>query len=206
MKGGRCEACKGAGLKLIEMNFLPDVSVVCEECQGKRYNRETLEVRYKGKSINDVLNLTINEAVEFFSNIPNIIQKIKTLQDVGLGYLTLGQASTTLSGGEAQRVKLATELAKRDTCKTLYVLDEPTTGLHFEDIKVLMNVLNKLVERGNTVLIIEHNMDVIKMADYIIDMGPEGGERGGTILCQGTPEEIVHCETSYTAKFLKGEL
>ena len=206
VKGGRCEACKGAGLKLIEMNFLPDVSVVCEECQGKRYNRETLEVRYKGKSINDVLNLTINEAVDFFANIPNIIQKIKTLQDVGLGYLTLGQASTTLSGGEAQRVKLATELAKRDTGKTLYVLDEPTTGLHFEDIKVLMNVLNKLVERGNTVLIIEHNMDVIKMADYIIDMGPEGGERGGTILCQGTPEEIVHCETSYTAKFLKGEL
>lgn len=206
VKGGRCEACKGAGVKLIEMNFLPDVSVVCEECQGKRYNRETLEVRYKGKSINDVLNMTINEAVEFFANIPSIIQKIKTLQDVGLGYLTLGQASTTISGGEAQRVKLATELAKRDTGKTLYVLDEPTTGLHFEDIKVLMNVLNKLVEKGNTVLIIEHNMDVIKMADYVIDMGPEGGERGGTILCQGTPEEILNCKESYTAKYLREEL
>ena len=206
VKGGRCEACKGAGVKLIEMNFLPDVSVVCEECQGKRYNRETLEVRYKGKSINDVLNMTINEAVVFFENIPTIIQKIKTLQDVGLGYLTLGQASTTISGGEAQRVKLAAELAKRDTGKTLYVLDEPTTGLHFEDIKVLMGVLNKLVDRGNTVLIIEHNMDVIKLADYVIDMGPEGGDRGGEILCQGTPEEIVKCERSYTAKFLKSEL
>ena len=177
VKGGRCEACKGAGVRVIEMNFLPDVTVLCEECQGKRYNRETLEVRYKGKSINDVLNMTINEAVEFFENIPSIIQKIKTLKDVGLGYLTLGQASTTISGGEAQRVKLATELAKRDTGKTLYVLDEPTTGLHFEDIKVLMNVLNKLVDKGNTVLIIEHNMDVIKMADWIIDMGPEGGDR-----------------------------
>ena len=206
VKGGRCEACKGAGVRVIEMNFLPDVSVMCEECQGKRYNRETLEVRYKGKSINDVLNMTINEAVEFFENIPSIIQKIRTLKDVGLGYLTLGQASTTISGGEAQRVKLATELAKRDTGKTLYVLDEPTTGLHFEDIKVLMNVLNKLVDKGNTVLIIEHNMDVIKMADYIIDMGPEGGDRGGRIVCQGTPEEIVKCEESYTAKYLKEEL
>ena len=206
VKGGRCEACKGAGVKLIEMSFLPDVSVVCEECQGKRYNRETLEVRYKGKSINDVLNMTINEAVSFFENIPSIIQKIKTLQDVGLGYLTLGQASTTISGGEAQRVKLATELAKRDTGKTLYVLDEPTTGLHFEDIKVLMNVLNKLVDKGNTVVIIEHNMDVIKLADYIIDMGPEGGERGGNIVCQGTPEEVAECEGSYTAKYLKEEL
>ena len=206
VKGGRCEACKGAGVKLIEMNFLPDVSVVCEECQGKRYNRETLEVRYKGKSINDVLNMTINEAVEFFDNIPSIIQKIKTLQDVGLGYLTLGQASTTISGGEAQRVKLATELAKRDTGKTLYVLDEPTTGLHFEDIKVLMNVLNKLVDKGNTVLIIEHNMDVIKMADWVIDMGPEGGDRGGEIICQGTPEDIAKCPTSYTGLYLIEEL
>jgi excinuclease ABC subunit A len=206
VKGGRCEACKGAGLRVIEMNFLPDVSVMCEECQGKRYNRETLEVRYKGKSINDVLNMTINEAVEFFENIPNIIQKIKTLKDVGLGYLTLGQASTTISGGEAQRVKLATELAKRDTGKTLYVLDEPTTGLHFEDIKVLMNVLNKLVDKGNTVLIIEHNMDVIKMADYVIDMGPEGGDRGGRIVCQGTPEEVAKCNESYTGKYLKEEL
>ena len=206
VKGGRCEACKGAGVRVIEMNFLPDVTVLCEECQGKRYNRETLEVRYKGKSINDVLNMTINEAVEFFENIPNIIQKIRTLKDVGLGYLTLGQASTTISGGEAQRVKLATELAKRDTGKTLYVLDEPTTGLHFEDIKVLMNVLNKLVDKGNTVLIIEHNMDVIKMADWIIDMGPEGGDRGGRIVCEGTPEEICNCTESYTAKYLREEL
>ena len=206
VKGGRCEACKGAGVRVIEMNFLPDVTVLCEECQGKRYNRETLEVRYKGKSINDVLNMTINEAVEFFENIPSIIQKIRTLKDVGLGYLTLGQASTTISGGEAQRVKLATELAKRDTGKTLYVLDEPTTGLHFEDIKVLMNVLNKLVDKGNTVLIIEHNMDVIKMADWIIDMGPEGGDRGGRIVCEGTPEEICQCEESYTAKYLSVEL
>ena len=206
VKGGRCEACKGAGLRVIEMNFLPDVTVLCEECQGKRYNRETLEVRYKGKSINDVLNMTINEAVDFFENIPSIIQKIRTLKDVGLGYLTLGQASTTISGGEAQRVKLATELAKRDTGKTLYVLDEPTTGLHFEDIKVLMNVLNKLVDKGNTVLIIEHNMDVIKMADWIIDMGPEGGDRGGRIVCQGTPEEVSKCKESYTAKYLKEEI
>ena len=206
VKGGRCEACKGAGVRVIEMNFLPDVTVPCEECQGKRYNRETLEVRYKGKSINDVLNMTINEAVEFFENIPSIIQKIKTLNDVGLGYLTLGQASTTISGGEAQRVKLAAELAKRDTGKTLYVLDEPTTGLHFEDIKVLMGVLNKLVDKGNTVLIIEHNLDVIKMADWIIDMGPEGGDRGGRIVCQGTPEEVARCAESYTAKYLKEEL
>ena len=206
VKGGRCEACKGAGVRVIEMNFLPDVSVMCEECQGKRYNRETLEVRYKGKSINDVLNMTINEAVEFFENIPSIIQKIRTLKDVGLGYLTLGQASTTISGGEAQRVKLATELAKRDTGKTLYVLDEPTTGLHFEDIKVLMSVLNKLVDKGNTVLIIEHNLDVIKMADWIIDMGPEGGERGGRIVCQGTPEEVAQCAESYTGKYLSEEL
>lgn len=206
VKGGRCEACKGAGVRVIEMNFLPDVTVLCEECQGKRYNRETLEVRYKGKSINDVLNMTINEAVEFFENIPTIVQKIKTLKDVGLGYLTLGQASTTISGGEAQRVKLAAELAKRDTGKTLYVLDEPTTGLHFEDIKVLMGVLNKLVDKGNTVLIIEHNLDVIKMADWIIDMGPEGGDRGGRIVCQGTPEEVAQCKESYTGKYLSLEL
>ena len=206
VKGGRCEACKGAGVRVIEMNFLPDVTVLCEECQGKRYNRETLEVRYKGKSINDVLNMTINEAVEFFENIPSIIQKIRTLKDVGLGYLTLGQASTTISGGEAQRVKLAAELAKRDTGKTLYVLDEPTTGLHFEDIKVLMGVLNKLVDKGNTVLIIEHNLDVIKMADWIIDMGPEGGDRGGRIVCQGTPEQVAQCQDSYTGHYLKVEL
>ena len=206
VKGGRCETCQGAGVRVIEMNFLPDVQVRCETCQGKRYNRETLEVRFKGKSINDVLNLTIDEAVVFFENFPSILQKIKTLQDVGLGYITLGQPSTTLSGGEAQRVKLATELAKRDTGRTLYILDEPTTGLHFEDIKILMEVLNKLVNRGNTVLIIEHNMDVIKMADYIIDMGPEGGERGGYILCEGTPEEIVEKAVGYTAKYLKKEL
>ena len=206
VKGGRCEACKGAGVRVIEMNFLPDVSVMCEECQGKRYNRETLEVRYKGKSINDVLNMTINEAVEFFENIPTIIQKIRTLKDVGLGYLTLGQASTTISGGEAQRVKLATELAKHDTGKTLYVLDEPTTGLHFEDIKVLMSVLNKLVDKGNTVLIIEHNLDVIKMADWVIDMGPEGGDRGGRIVCQGTPEQVAQCAESYTGQYLREEL
>ncbi|MBO7459318.1 MAG: excinuclease ABC subunit UvrA [Bacteroidales bacterium] len=206
VKGGRCETCQGAGVRVIEMNFLPDVHVKCETCQGKRYNRETLEVRFKGKSINDVLNLTIDEAVTFFENFPSILQKIKTLQDVGLGYITLGQPSTTLSGGEAQRVKLATELAKRDTGKTLYILDEPTTGLHFEDIKILMEVLNKLVNKGNTVLIIEHNMDVIKMADYIIDMGPEGGERGGKILCEGTPEEIVKKAVGYTSKYLKDEL
>ena len=206
VKGGRCETCQGAGVRVIEMNFLPDVHVKCEACQGKRYNRETLEVRFKGKSINDVLNLTIDEAVTFFENFPSILQKIKTLQEVGLGYITLGQPSTTLSGGEAQRVKLATELSKRDTGKTLYILDEPTTGLHFEDIKILMEVLNKLVNKGNTVLIIEHNMDVIKMADYIIDMGPEGGERGGMILCQGTPEEIVKKAVGYTANYLQNEL
>lgn len=202
VKGGRCETCQGAGVRVIEMNFLPDVQVKCEACQGKRYNRETLEVRFKGKSINDVLNLTIDEAVVFFENFPSILQKIKTLQDVGLGYITLGQPSTTLSGGEAQRVKLATELSKRDTGKTLYILDEPTTGLHFEDIKILMEVLNKLVNKGNTVLIIEHNMDVIKMADYIIDMGPEGGERGGMILSCGIPEEIVKKGVGYTAHYL----
>ncbi len=206
VKGGRCETCCGAGLRVIEMNFLPDVQVLCETCQGKRYNRETLEVRYKGKSINDVLNLTISEALVFFENIPSITQKIKTLEDVGLGYLTLGQASTTLSGGEAQRVKLAAELSKKDTGKTLYILDEPTTGLHFEDIKVLMEVLNKLVDKGNTVLIIEHNLDVIKMADYIIDVGPDGGDKGGTIIGEGTPESIVKKGKGFTAKFLNYEL
>jgi len=206
VKGGRCETCKGAGLKLIEMNFLPDVYVQCETCDGKRYNRETLEIRYKGKSINDVLNMTINQAVEFFDNIPSIIQKIRTLKEVGLGYITLGQQSTTLSGGEAQRVKLAAELSKRDTGKTLYILDEPTTGLHFEDVKVLLDVLNKLVNKGNTILIIEHNMDVIKFADHIIDLGPEGGNRGGQIICQGSPEEIIKNKKSYTAKYLAEEL
>lgn len=206
VKGGRCETCSGAGIRLIEMNFLPDVQVPCETCQGKRYNRETLEIRFKGKSINDVLNMTINQAVEFFEKHPSIIQKIKTLKDVGLGYITLGQQSTTLSGGEAQRVKLAAELSKRDTGKTFYILDEPTTGLHFEDVKVLLEVLNKLVEKGNTVLVIEHNMDVIKMADHIIDLGPEGGIRGGEIVCVGTPEEVSLNERSFTAAFLKNEL
>ncbi len=206
VKGGRCEACKGAGVRLIEMNFLPDVQVMCEDCYGKRYNRETLEVRYKGKSINDVLNMTINQAVGFFKNIPSIIQKIRTLKDVGLGYITLGQQSTTLSGGEAQRVKLASELSKRDTGKTIFMLDEPTTGLHFEDVKVLLDVLNRLVDRGNTVLVIEHNMDVIKVADHIIDLGPEGGIRGGLIIAQGTPEELIKNEKSFTAGFLKEEL
>lgn len=206
VKGGRCETCQGAGVRVIEMNFLPDVQVLCETCQGKRYNRETLEVRYKGKSINDVLNLTISEALTFFENIPSITQKIKTLEDVGLGYLTLGQASTTLSGGEAQRVKLAAELSKKDTGKTLYILDEPTTGLHFEDIKVLMEVLNKLVDKGNTVLIIEHNLDVIKLADHIIDVGPDGGDKGGTIISEGTPEKIVKNNKGFTAKFLKEEI
>ncbi|MCK5840489.1 MAG: excinuclease ABC subunit UvrA, partial [Bacteroidales bacterium] len=203
VKGGRCETCKGAGVRIIEMNFLPDVQVLCETCNGKRYNRETLEVRYKGKSINDVLNLTINQALDFFENIPSIIQKIKTMKDVGLGYITLGQSSTTLSGGEAQRVKLATELSKKDTGKTMYILDEPTTGLHFEDVKVLMDVLNKLTNKGNTVVIIEHNMEVIKLADHIIDLGPEGGECGGEIIAEGSPEEISSNERSYTAKYLK---
>ena len=203
VRGGRCESCQGGGVRVIEMNFLPDVQVLCEACQGKRYNRETLEVRFKGKSINDVLNLTVDEAVSFFENMPQILQKIKTLQDVGLGYITLGQPSTTLSGGEAQRVKLATELAKRDTGNTLYILDEPTTGLHFEDIKVLMDVLNKLVDKGNTVLIIEHNLDVIKVADYIVDLGPEGGDGGGTIVAEGSPEEVAKNEKSYTGQFLK---
>ena len=206
ISGGRCEACSGNGYKTIEMNFLPDVMVPCEVCHGKRYNRETLEVRYKGKSIADVLDMTINQAVEFFENVPNILSKIKVLQDVGLGYVKLGQPSTTLSGGESQRVKLATELAKRDTGKTLYILDEPTTGLHFEDIRVLLNVLNRLVDKGNTVIVIEHNLDVIKMADHIIDMGPEGGRGGGVLLSSGTPEEVARSEKGYTPKFLREEL
>ncbi|MCX6284481.1 MAG: excinuclease ABC subunit UvrA [Bacteroidetes bacterium] len=206
VKGGRCETCKGGGLKVIEMNFLPDVYVLCETCQGHRYNRETLEVRFKGKSINDVLNMTIEQAVEFFENIPMILNKISTLNEVGLGYITLGQQSTTLSGGEAQRVKLASELSKTDTGNTLYILDEPTTGLHFEDVKVLLCVLNKLVAKGNTVLVIEHNMEVIKVADHIIDLGPEGGERGGSIVCMGTPEEVAQHKTSYTGIHLKKEL
>lgn len=206
VKGGRCEACGGNGYKTIEMNFLPDVMVPCEVCHGKRYNRETLEVRYKGKSIADVLDMTINQAVEFFENVPNILQKIKTIQDVGLGYLKLGQPSTTLSGGESQRVKLATELSKRDTGKTLYILDEPTTGLHFEDIRILMDVVRRLVDRGNTVVIIEHNLDVIKQADYIIDMGPDGGRNGGTLLSAGTPEEVAESDKGYTPRFLKKEL
>lgn len=203
VKGGRCEACGGNGYKTIEMNFLPDVTVPCEVCHGKRYNRETLEVRYKGKSIADVLDMTVNMAVEFFENVPNILQKIKTLQDVGLGYIRLGQSSTTLSGGESQRIKLATELAKRDTGRTLYILDEPTTGLHFDDIRVLMNILQELVDRGNTVIIIEHNLDVIKLADYIIDIGPEGGRNGGMVLTAGTPEKVAKSKKGYTPKFLK---
>ena len=206
VKGGRCENCSGAGVKTIEMNFLPDVYVNCEVCNGKRYNRETLEVRYKGKNISDVLSMDINEAVEFFENIPTIYHKIKTIKEVGLGYMTLGQPSTTLSGGEAQRVKLATELSRRDTGNTLYVLDEPTTGLHFEDVHILLNVLQQLVEKGNTVLVIEHNMDVIKVADYIFDVGPEGGTAGGRILAEGTPEDICKSKESYTAKYLIDEL
>ena len=206
VKGGRCETCGGNGYKTIEMNFLPDIQVPCEECHGKRYNRETLEVRYKGKSIADVLDMTINQAVEFFENVPDILRKIKTIQDVGLGYIKLGQSSTTLSGGESQRVKLATELSKRDTGKTLYILDEPTTGLHFEDIRILMQVIHKLVDRGNTVIIIEHNLDVICQADYIIDMGPEGGRKGGTVLSTGTPEEVARSKKGFTPRFLKEEL
>ena len=206
VKGGRCETCEGSGVRTIEMNFLPDVYVECETCQGKRFNRETLEIRFKGKSISDVLNMTIDEAVPFFEMIPKIYRKVKTLQDVGLGYITLGQQSTTLSGGEAQRIKLAGELSKKDTGNTFYILDEPTTGLHFEDIRVLMEVINKLVDKGNTILIIEHNMDVIKLADYIIDIGPEGGKGGGEIVAKGTPEEVAKNKKSYTAQFLKKEL
>ena len=206
VKGGRCETCEGSGVRTIEMNFLPDVYVECETCQGKRFNRETLEIRFKGKSISDILNMTVDEAVPFFENIPKIHRKIKTIQDVGLGYITLGQQSTTLSGGEAQRIKLATELSKKDTGNTFYILDEPTTGLHFEDIRVLMEVINKLVDKGNTILIIEHNMDVIKLADYIIDIGYEGGKGGGQVVAKGTPEEIIKNKKSYTAQFLKKEL
>jgi excinuclease ABC subunit A len=206
VKGGRCEACEGAGMKVIEMDFLPDVHVPCEVCKGKRYNRETLEVRFKGKSIADVLDMTVEQAVEFFENQPYIVRKIQTLNDVGLGYITLGQHATTLSGGEAQRVKLATELSKKDTGRTLYILDEPTTGLHFKDIQHLLDVLNKLTDKGNTVLIIEHNLDLIKVADHIIDIGPEGGDKGGMIVAEGTPEEVAKNTASYTAKFLKEEL
>ena len=206
VKGGRCEVCGGNGYKTIEMNFLPDIQVPCEECHGRRYNRETLEVRYKGKSIADVLDMTINQAVEFFENVPDILRKIKTIQDVGLGYIKLGQSSTTLSGGESQRVKLATELSKRDTGKTIYILDEPTTGLHFEDIRILMEVLHRLVDRGNTVIVIEHNLDVIGQADHIIDMGPEGGRGGGTVLSVGTPEEVARSEKGYTPRFIREEL
>ncbi len=206
VKGGRCEQCNGNGYKTVEMNFLPDVMVPCEVCHGKRYNRETLEVRFKGKSIADVLDMNISEAVDFFENVPSILHKIKVLQEVGLGYIKLGQSSTTLSGGESQRVKLATELARVDTGSTLYVLDEPTTGLHFEDIRVLLGVLNKLVDKGNTVIVIEHNLDIIKCADYLIDLGPEGGEKGGNILASGTPEEIIKSKESYTAKYLQEEL
>jgi excinuclease ABC subunit A len=206
VKGGRCETCQGGGLRVIEMNFLPDVYVDCETCQGKRFNRETLEIRYKGKSIADVLEMTMNEAVEFFEHIPKIHRKLKTIKDVGLGYITLGQQSTTLSGGEAQRIKLATELSKRDTGNTFYILDEPTTGLHFEDIRVLMEVLNKLVNKGNTIVVIEHNMDVIKMTDHIIDIGYEGGKGGGKVITTGTPEEVAKHKKSHTARFLKKEL
>ena len=206
VKGGRCETCGGAGMRTIEMNFLPDVYVNCETCNGKRYNRETLQIRFKGKSISEVLNMTIDQAVEFFESIPSITQKIKTLKDVGLGYIGLGQPSTTLSGGEAQRVKLAAELSKRSTGNTFYILDEPTTGLHFEDVRVLLNVLNKLVDKGNTVVIIEHNMDIIKSADHIIDLGPEGGARGGLLVVEGTPEVVAKDLKGYTGEFLKQEL
>lgn len=206
VKGGRCETCEGAGMQTIEMNFLPDVYVLCESCQGRRYNRETLEVRYRGKSISDVLNMTISAAVEFFEAHPRIKRKLITLEEVGLGYLTLGQQATTLSGGEAQRVKIATELSKRDTGSTIYILDEPTTGLHFQDIAVLLKVLQRLVDRGNTVVVIEHNLDVIKVADWLVDMGPEGGAGGGTIVVQGTPEQVAAHPSSFTGKFLKKEL
>ena len=206
VKGGRCEACGGNGYRTIEMNFLPDVLVPCQECQGKRYNRETLEVRFRGKSIADVLDMTINQAVEFFENQPSILKRIKVLQDVGLGYIKLGQPSTTLSGGESQRVKLATELGKKDTGKTLYILDEPTTGLHFEDIRVLLSVLNRLVDKGNTVVVIEHNLDVVKSADWLIDMGPGGGREGGRLVFSGTPEQLAGSDVSVTAPYLKAML
>ena len=206
VKGGRCEQCQGAGVKTVEMNFLPDVYVKCDACNGRRYNRETLEVKYKGKSISDILDMTINRAAEFFQNQPKILKKLQALQNVGMGYVTLGQSATTVSGGEAQRIKLATELSRTDTGKTLYILDEPTTGLHLEDIRVLMRVLNALVDKGNTVVIIEHNLDVIKTADYIIDLGPEGGKNGGQIIAEGTPEEIIKQGKGYTAEYLKKEM
>ena len=205
VSGGRCETCKGNGYRTIEMNFLPDVLVPCEECHGRRYNRETLEVRFKGKSISDVLEMTVDQAVEFFAGIPVILKKIKVLQDIGLGYIRLGQPSSTLSGGENQRVKLATELAKKDTGRTLFILDEPTTGLHFEDIRVLLDVINRLADKGNTVVVIEHNMDVIKAADWLIDLGPEGGRSGGRIIAEGTPEQLAGADT-HTARFLREEL
>jgi excinuclease ABC subunit A len=206
VKGGRCETCEGAGLRLIEMEFLPDIHVPCETCKGKRYNRETLEVRFKGKSISDVLEMTVEEAVTFFENQPRILRRIRTLHEVGLDYISVGQQATTLSGGEAQRVKLSTELSKRDTGKTLYILDEPTTGLHFQDISHLLGVLHKLVDKGNTVLVIEHNLDVIRSADWIIDLGPEGGEQGGTVVATGTPEEVARCKRGFTGAYLKKEL
>ena len=206
VKGGRCEACQGDGIIKIEMHFLPDVYVTCEVCKGKRYNRETLEIKYRSKSIADVLDMTVEEALEFFANIPRVRRKLQTLLDVGLSYIHLGQQATTLSGGEAQRVKLATELSKVATGRTLYILDEPTTGLHFEDVKMLLSVLNRLADKGNTVLVIEHNMDVIKTADWIIDLGPEGGDGGGEIVAEGTPEQVAEVERSYTGQFLKREL
>jgi excinuclease ABC subunit A len=206
VKGGRCEECGGAGVQTIEMNFLPDVYVTCESCQGRRYNRETLEVRYRGKSISDVLNMTISAALEFFEAHPRIKRKLITLEEVGLGYLTLGQQATTLSGGEAQRVKIATELSKRNTGRTIYILDEPTTGLHFQDIDVLLKVLQRLVDRGNTVVVIEHNLDVIKVADWVVDLGPEGGKGGGRILAEGTPEQVADHAESFTGRFLRKEL
>jgi excinuclease ABC subunit A len=206
VKGGRCDVCEGGGMRAIEMNFLPDVYVECEKCQGRRYNRETLEIHYKNKNIADVLDMTVEEAVEFFEPVPKIYRKLKMMMDVGLGYIRLGQSSVTLSGGEAQRVKLSTELAKKDTGNTIYILDEPTTGLHFEDIRVLLGVLNKLVKKGNTVIVIEHSLDMIKVADHVIDLGPEGGEGGGEIIAAGTPEEVAMVETSYTGRFLKQEL
>lgn len=206
VKGGRCETCQGGGMRVIEMDFLPDVHVPCETCKGKRYNRETLEVRYKGKSISDVLDMTVEQAVEFFEHYPKIVRKIQTLNDVGLDYISLGQHATTLSGGEAQRVKLATELSKKDTGQTFYILDEPTTGLHFQDIQHLLDVLNRLADKGNTVLIIEHNMDIIKVADHVIDLGPDGGDAGGRIVAEGTPEEVANIKGSITGSFLKEEL
>ena len=203
MKGGRCEACEGDGVKCIEMHFLPDVYVTCDVCKGKRYNRDTLEVKYKGKNISDVLEMTVEEGLEFFASLPRLARKLQTLCDVGLGYIKIGQSSTTLSGGEAQRVKLATELSKRSTGKTVYILDEPTTGLHMADVKKLIEVLQRLVDGGNTVIVIEHNLDMIKTADYIIDLGPEGGDGGGEIVAVGTPEEVADCERSYTGQYLK---